>query len=254
MSLRVFIAHAAKERESVFERTLKLPKFSIIYAENGQNGEEVAREILEKGPDIAVFDAVMSHADGLSVMEKISGSGKHVLTIVLMSAHNAIMESELLRAGATYVFVKPVSDEVICKRIISMSMSEGEKDSAKGTAKAVSVESAVTGVIHELGVPAHIKGYDFLRRAIMLCIEDEKLIHSVTKILYPAVAKHYETTPSRVERAIRHAIEVAFDRGDVDTLERYFGYTIKNSRGKPTNSEFIALISDNMRMRLKSAN
>ena len=120
--------------------------------------------------------------------------------------------------------------------------------------KAVSIETAVTGVIHELGVPAHIKGYDFLRRAIMLCIEDEKLIHSVTKILYPAVAKYYETTPSRVERAIRHAIEVAFDRGDVDTLERYFGYTIKNSRGKPTNSEFIALISDNMRMRIKSAN
>lgn len=250
MNLRVYVANTRQEKDSIYERMLKGPRFSLSYATNGQNGEEVAKEIIERKPDFAVIDAVMSHADALTVLERINSEGMSVITIILMSAPNAIMETALLKSGAAYVFVKPVSDELICKRIISMSEMKGSSASIQAN----TVEAAVTEIIHDLGVPAHIKGYDFLRRAIMLCVEDEKLIHSVTKILYPAVAKYYDTTPSRVERAIRHAIEVAFDRGDVETLENYFGYTIKNSRGKPTNSEFIALISDNMRMKLKAVN
>lgn len=113
------------------------------------------------------------------------------------------------------------------------------------------LESQVTEIIHRIGVPAHIKGYQYLRTAIMMTIEDNDLINAVTKVLYPAVAKKYQTTSSRVERAIRHAIEVAWDRGDIDTLNAFFGYTIQNERGKPTNSEFIAMIADNMRLKNK---
>ena len=250
MSLRVFIAHERKEADSAFEKMLKAPGFNLCYAVDGQNGEEVANEIIAKKPDFIVIDAVMSRMDAPSVLEKISAAGVKTMAIVLMSGASSFLESALLKSGAAYVLLKPVRDELICKRIIGMA----EAMSSSGKTGPSTVEAAVTGIIHELGVPAHIKGYDFLRRAIMLCIEDERLIHSVTKVLYPAVAKHYDTTPSRVERAIRHAIEVCFDRGDVETLENYFGYTIKNSRGKPTNSEFIALISDNMRMKLGSMN
>ena len=114
-----------------------------------------------------------------------------------------------------------------------------------------SIESMVTSIIHEIGVPAHIKGYQYLRTAILLTVNDSDIINSVTKVLYPSVAKKYQTTTSRVERAIRHAIEVAWDRGDVDTLNSYFGYTIQNNRGKPTNSEFIAMIADNLRLKYK---
>jgi two-component system response regulator (stage 0 sporulation protein A) len=116
-----------------------------------------------------------------------------------------------------------------------------------------SIESMVTGIIHEIGVPAHIKGYQYLREAIIIAVDDMEVINAITKVLYPQVAKTFQTTPSRVERAIRHAIEVAWDRGDLDTLQRFFGYTVSNTKGKPTNSEFIALIADRLKLQLKAA-
>ena len=116
-----------------------------------------------------------------------------------------------------------------------------------------SIEIVISDIMHQIGVPAHIKGYQYLRYSIMLSIENPDMMGSVTKVLYPTVAKHFQTTPSRVERAIRHAIEVAWDRGDVDVLSSYFGYTIQSSRGKPTNSEFIAMIADKLRLNLKAS-
>ena len=129
---------------------------------------------------------------------------------------------------------------------------KGKRAKARHRPKHPDIETQVTKIIHQIGVPAHIKGYQYLRCAIMMTIDDNDVINSVTKVLYPTVAKKYQTTTSRVERAIRHAIEVAWDRGDVDTLNSFFGYTIQNSRGKPTNSEFIAMIADNLRLKYKS--
>ncbi len=132
-----------------------------------------------------------------------------------------------------------------------MGMKEGRAISRRADLDTEDLETQITKVIHRIGVPAHIKGYRYLRTAIMMAVEDREIINTVTKVLYPTVAERYDTTPSRVERAIRHAIEVAWDRGDIDVLNSYFGYTIQNSRGKPTNSEFIAMISDNLRLKNK---
>jgi two-component system response regulator (stage 0 sporulation protein A) len=151
--------------------------------------------------------------------------------------------------------LKPYNVESLCKHITSLAKSrDGETEPESETEKAPDMEAQVTKIIHQIGVPAHIKGYQYLRTAILLTIKDSDIINSVTKILYPSVAKQYQTTTSRVERAIRHAIEVAWDRGDVDTLNSYFGYTIQNNRGKPTNSEFIAMIADNLRLKYKMYN
>ena len=140
---------------------------------------------------------------------------------------------------------KPFNEDAMIEHLLRIAQKRSEQFHAPG------LEEMVTSIIHEVGVPAHIKGYQYLRTAILLTIRDSDVINSVTKILYPTVAKKYQTTTSRVERAIRHAIEVAWDRGDVETLNSYFGYTIQNDRGKPTNSEFIAMIADNLRLKYK---
>lgn len=173
-----------------------------------------------------------------------------------VSNQNIFVQS--LEAGADLCLIKPINtvnliqniENLLKKRKNAVSTSEfyatpGASDDTPD------IEAQVTRIIHQIGVPAHIKGYQYLRTAILLTIKDSDVINSVTKILYPSVAKKYATTTSRVERAIRHAIEVAWDRGDVDTLNSYFGYTIQNNRGKPTNSEFIAMIADNLRLKYK---
>lgn len=166
------------------------------------------------------------------------------------------MLSELTQSGADYIMMKPIdykslaeriSNLCASKRIISPNNAQRSQPVSEVFAGS-DLETQVTKVIHQIGVPAHIKGYQYLRTAILMTIEDSDIINSVTKILYPTVAKKYATTSSRVERAIRHAIEVAWDRGDVETLNSYFGFTIQNNRGKPTNSEFIAMIADNLRL------
>jgi len=161
------------------------------------------------------------------------------------------MEREVIKAGAAFYILKPFEYSVLADRIEAFSKYVGETTRTPAIAE-VDLEVMVTEIIHQIGVPAHIKGYHYLRTAIIMSIEDTEMINSVTKRLYPAIAKQHATTSSRVERAIRHAIEVAWDRGDVDTLNSYFGYTIHNLRGKPTNSEFIAMISDKVRLNLKT--
>ena len=160
---------------------------------------------------------------------------------------------EAVELGADYCMLKPLNYQTLSERIMRLVTLKKTRGNLSRLPASMSndLESQVTKVIHEIGVPAHIKGYQYLRTAIIMTVNDTDVINSVTKILYPTVAKQYDTTSSRVERAIRHAIEVAWDRGDIDILNSYFGYTIQNSRGKPTNSEFIAMIADNLRLKYK---
>ena len=171
--------------------------------------------------------------------------------MAMSSFDNPRLEEETLSAGASYYFIKPFDVKNMADRIIQLSHWKQESASSNNRVTDNDLELMVTEIIHQIGVPAHIKGYHYLREAIILSVSNNEVINSVTKILYPTVAKKHNTTSSRVERAIRHAIEVAWDRGDVDVLNSYFGYTIQNDRGKPTNSEFIAMIADKLRLRLK---
>ena len=166
---------------------------------------------------------------------------------------NPVLEKQLLSSGISYCFLKPIDPQLVAQRIFQLTGHSDEKEetAAQGGGQP-NLEMMVTNIIHQIGVPAHIKGYHYLRDGILLAVKDHNMINSVTKLLYPTIAKMNNTTSSRVERAIRHAIEVAWDRGDVDVLNSFFGYTIRNTRGKPTNSEFIAMIADNLKLQLKS--
>jgi len=154
--------------------------------------------------------------------------------------------------GVRYLMLKPCDMAALVERLEEIRGGENLRSQAAQRTGTTNIEAMVTGIIHEIGVPAHIKGYQYLREAIIIAVNDMDVINAITKVLYPQVAKTFQTTPSRVERAIRHAIEVAWDRGDLDTLQRFFGYTVSNTKGKPTNSEFIALIADKLQLQLKS--
>ena len=213
-----------------------------------KNGRELLEKFSAVGGDVIVMDAFMSNLDALGVIGELNKSANKPLIMVMSSSDNQRFEQQILEAGADYYFLKPFDVEIMAQRINQLL----GKPSAKSVAGAGGdLQVTVSEIMHQIGVPAHIKGYQYLREAIVLSVNDREMMNSVTKVLYPTVAKRFATTSSRVERAIRHAIEVAWDRGDVDVLNSYFGYTIQNTRGKPTNSEFIAMISDKLRLRMK---
>lgn len=223
-----------------------------------KNGADVLESVERLKPDILIIDSFMASIDGLGVIKKVKENKADSPIVVLMSSVDSpAFEKQMITSGADYYFIKPFDIEVMSDRINQLyewkqlSRSESGFSSAKESREDAKLEVTVSEIMHEIGVPAHIKGYQYLREAIMLCVGDSNIMNSVTKLLYPTVAKKYGTTPSRVERAIRHAIEVAWDRGDVDVLSSYFGYTIQNTRGKPTNSEFIAMISDKLILKRK---
>ena len=224
-----------------------------------KNGQELLSAISKEEPDVVVMDAIMASLDALGVLRSLSQQtfSKKPLVMVISAVDNARFENEIMLAGADYYFLKPLDVHMLVERVMLMSNYRNGNNlttSAGGdTTHPNDLELLVSDIMHQIGVPAHIKGYQYLRDAIILSIHDVEMMNSVTKLLYPTVAKHFGTTSSRVERAIRHAIEVAWDRGDVDVLSAYFGYTIQNTRGKPTNSEFIAMISDKLRLQLKIA-
>ncbi len=225
------------------------------------NGEEVYRMIKEKEPDIVLLDIIMPKLDGLSVMEKVNRDKtlkKHPKFIVISAVGKESITEDAFNLGANYYIMKPFDSELILKRMrnIKNHLTSGNdkqlmllKDSMDRIEE--NLETDVTDLIHEVGVPAHIKGYQYLRDAIMMTVKDPEMLSSITKILYPTIAKRHQTTPSRVERAIRHAIEVAWNRGNVDMINSMFGYTVSTGKGKPTNSEFIALIADKIRLEYK---
>ncbi len=221
-----------------------------------KDGQKLLHRIKIQKPDVAVADVFMPNLDILGVLAGVQELPKNETPLILAmsSFDNPRLEKETLSAGAAYYFMKPFDITIMAERIIQLSGWRNEETPLFGKDNVVSdadLEMMVTEIIHQIGVPAHIKGYHYLREAIILSIKDSDIINSVTKLLYPTVAKRFSTTSSRVERAIRHAIEVAWDRGDVNVLNSYFGYTVHNGRGKPTNSEFIAMISDKLRLRLK---
>ena len=222
-----------------------------------KDGRQIMDAISRMQPDVVMMDFFMPHLDAIGVMKGIRASHPvHAPQFMIMSSFdNPNLEREAMQAGADYYILKPFDTEEMAERILTLcgkaKIEVLRRPAAAVPASGGSLEIRVTEIIHQIGVPAHIKGYQYLRDAILMAIEDEEIINAVTKRLYPAVAKKHGTTSSRVKRAIRHAIEVAWDRGDVDVLNSYFGYTIHNGRGKPTNSEFIAMISDKFRLQLK---
>ena len=219
--------------------------------------------IQEKKPDVVLLDLIMPKLDGLGVMEQIKHSenkDKAPAFIVLTAIGQDAITESAFAAGADYYLMKPFDAGVLLSRIKSIKRESSLKGAEtvifnqrvdKETYKERNLEADVTNIIHEIGVPAHIKGYQYLRDAIMMSVDDGEMLNSITKLLYPTIAKRHKTTPSRVERAIRHAIEVAWNRGKMDTIDELFGYTVNNGKGKPTNSEFVALIADRIRLKYK---
>lgn len=216
-----------------------------------KDGNEVLENIKNKMPDVVIMDAFMPGLDAVGVLDNLSKlKVNKPITVVMSSVDNDNLENELISNGADYYVIKPFDMETFAQRILKL-LERNSTDTVSAKSSERELEIIISDVMRQIGVPAHIKGYQYLRQSIILSIHDPELMHAVTKVLYPTVAKQNKTTASRVERAIRHAIEVAWDRGDVDVLSSYFGYTIQNSRGKPTNSEFIAMISDKLRLDLK---
>ena len=224
--------------------------FQVLGTAN--DGEQAIRQILEKKPDILVLDLMLSKQDGISVLKAIAGMDRKPVTLATSGFITDYVASATANLGVRYLMLKPCDTMALVERLEEIRGGESLRTPVRRTDK-TSIETMVTGIIHEIGVPAHIKGYQYLREAIIIAVNDMDVINAITKVLYPQVAKTFQTTPSRVERAIRHAIEVAWDRGDLDTLQRFFGYTVSNTKGKPTNSEFIALIADKLSLQLKSS-
>ena len=224
--------------------------FQILGTAN--DGEQAIRLVTEKKPDVLVLDLMLAKKDGLSVLKALSAMDRKPATLATSRFVTDFVASAAANLGVRYLMVKPCDMATLVERLEEVRGATDPQQSLQQNGK-TSIETMVTNIIHEIGVPAHIKGYQYLREAIIIAVNDMDVINAITKVLYPQVAKTFQTTPSRVERAIRHAIEVAWDRGDLDTLQRFFGYTVSNTKGKPTNSEFIALIADKLQLQLKSS-
>ena len=236
-----------------------------------KDGNEAIDMISNTMPDVVILDVIMPHLDGLGVLEKLNtmNINKKPVCIMLSAVGQDKITQKAIIAGADYYIVKPFDIEVLIQRIREIKYFKPNQSSIglfprevkqkyielpqNDTKKEENLEALVTNIIHEVGVPAHIKGYQYLREAIMMVVNDIDVINQITKSLYPKIAFKFNTTPSRVERAIRHAIEVAWGRGQQEVVENIFGYTISAAKGKPTNSEFIAMIADKLRLELKSA-
>ena len=217
------------------------------------DGEQAIRLVRERKPDILVLDLMLSKQDGISVLKAVNTLERRPVTLATSAFVTEYVSAAAANLGVRYLMLKPCDMTALVERLEEIRGTNTLRLPPVRRNDKTSIESLVTGIIHEIGVPAHIKGYQYLREAIIIAVNDMDVINAITKVLYPQVAKTFQTTPSRVERAIRHAIEVAWDRGDLDTLQRFFGYTVSNTKGKPTNSEFIALIADKLSLQLKSS-
>lgn len=231
-----------------------------------KDGLDTIDKISDNVPDVIILDIIMPHLDGLGVLERLAimDLDFNPKVIILSAVGQEYITNRAINMGADYYIIKPFDFDTLTKRIYQLSGNLNNESNLK--TKAVSknlfksnnksvksdLETEITNIIHEIGVPAHIKGYQYLREGIIMVVNNIELLSGITKELYPSIAKTYNTTPSRVERAIRHAIEVAWNRGKVDTIDALFGYTVQNNKGKPTNSEFIAIISDKLRLERKA--
>ncbi|CAG7840953.1 chemotaxis protein CheY [Clostridium novyi B str. ATCC 27606] len=263
--ISVVIADDNKEFCNILNDYL-LNQRDIVVTGVAKDGIEALKLIQEKKPDLLILDIIMPHLDGLGVLERLSTINIDQLPriIVLSAVGQDKITQRAITLGADYYVVKPFDMDVFTKRIRQMFNNTISNEGIKKVStlmeteqiniinnEPMDLESEITNIIHEIGVPAHIKGYMYLREAISMVVNDVELLSAVTKELYPSIAKKYNTTASRVERAIRHAIEVAWSRGQIETINRIFGYTIHNGKGKPTNSEFIAMVADKLRLKNK---
>ncbi len=229
------------------------------------DGIDACNKIREYHPDIAIIDGIMPRLDGLGVLEKLSKATDitQPITIMLSAISQEKVIQKALDLGASYYIIKPFDMESLISRIRQLKYEKAVPKTGTNQGQTISslqnqnssydLETKVTNILHEIGVPAHIRGYHYMREAIMMSVNDMDVLNYITKELYPSIAKKCNTTPSRVERAIRHAIEVAWNRGKVDAIDALFGYTVNNHKGKPTNSEFIALIADRLRLEQKAS-
>ena len=248
----VFIADSAEDFCSGLTAALQRADGFRVLGTAG-DGEQAIRMIEEKKPDILVLDLMLAKKDGISVLKSIANMEHKPITLATSAFLTEYVSTAAANLGVRYLMLKPCDMAALVERLEEIRGGESLRYPAARRSDKVSIETLVTNIIHEIGVPAHIKGYQYLREAIIIAVNDMDVINAITKVLYPEVAKTFGTTPSRVERAIRHAIEVAWDRGDLDTLQKFFGYTVSNTKGKPTSSEFIALIADKLQLQLKSA-
>lgn len=249
---KVVLVDCDKEHRIKLRNELSPSVFEVVG--EAEDGAEGLACVIRTKPDVLICELLISKLDGICLIDEVRRKAPKIPVIAVVTAmNNVTMVMQANEAGADFCMLKPISTEQLETRLKNL-LNEPLKN-MKGTDREASgntsLEFQITNIIHNVGVPAHIKGYQYLRSAIMMTVEDSEVINSVTKVLYPSVAKKHFTTSSRVERAIRHAIEVAWDRGDLEILNSIFGYTVQNSRGKPTNSEFIALIADNLRLQNK---
>ena len=255
--IQVLIADPGEETRQLMTELLSREE-DLAVCGCASDGMEALEKITELDPDVVVLELVLPRLDGLGVLRKLPETERSPAVLVMTGFVTPRVVAESAELGAAYFISKPCEPSELLQRLRQLGRARrsprlmgGRDPAAVGPAvrSEPSLESVVTEIIHEIGVPAHIKGYQYLREAIILTINDMDAINAVTKVLYPEVARKFSTTPSRVERAIRHAIEVAWDRGDLEVLQKYFGYTVSNIKGKPTNSECIAMIADSLTLR-----
>lgn len=244
---RILIADTVEEfRHTVIQAAVHEPDFTVDGETN--DGQELVRLVRQLKPDVVILDMVLEGIDGLEAVQQIRMlDQKPKPRILVLSGYSGGgLAHKAAEYGADYLMCKPCRMETVFDRLRALLETGIEEDVSEELNVNRDLEREVTAIIHDIGVPAHIKGYQYLREAIVYTVNDMDAINAVTKVLYPAVARKFGTTASRVERAIRHAIEVAWDRGDLETLQKYFGYTVSNAKGKPTNSEFVAMIADRL--------
>ena len=242
---KVIIADANESFRAMLREIIEQDGGFTVAASVG-DGRSALEQVRELAPDLLILDVVLPELDGFGVLDQLRREELPVRTMIVSAFFTEQVVSEALGKGAAYFMPKPFENTALLDRMRAVCQP------AQPTAHTKNLKNMVTDIIHEIGVPAHIKGYQYLREAILIAVEDMDVINAVTKVLYPEVARRFSTTPSRVERAIRHAIEVAWDRGDLETLQKFFGYTVSNTKGKPTNSEFIAMIADRLVLERKN--
>lgn len=243
----VVIADASEEYRTILKKTMESTgEFQVVGSAG--SGVEALRLVQQLYPQLLIMDLVLPELDGFGLLKQLQSMGDRAPKIIVVSAFCVQRTvSQAVQMGVWYFLSKPCSEESLLELMRQAAQSQQEMGDFSPA-----LEGQVTAIIHEIGVPAHIKGYQYLRDAIIMSVGDMDMLNSITKILYPTIAKKHQTTPSRVERAIRHAIEVAWSRGKMDTIEELFGYTVSGGKGKPTNSEFIALIADRIRLEYKN--
>ena len=254
--IRVLLADDNKDFCDILKNYLN-KQSNIEVIDVAFDGLQAYEKIISLKPDVVLLDEVMPHLDGIGVLEKLQNMKDiNSMCIMLTAVTQEQVTQKAFSLGAKFYIAKPFDMELLVSRIkqlkeISLSGNNDNKICINCTE--LDLETRVTNILHEIGVPAHIRGYHYMREAIIMAIGDIDVLNYITKELYPSIAKKCNTTPSRVERAIRHAIEVAWSRGRIDAIDNLFGYTINNHKGKPTNSEFIALIADRLRLELKAS-